>query len=293
VHDVSDRDFVGAKRIAERTLPAVVRRRLLFARNRTLRSLGRIRALRSRNRSMPHFLIIGGQRCGTTQLYNQLTRADGVRPALVKEVHFFDDNFDLGEEWYRSFFPVLSESEITGEATPMYFTDGAVPERVAAMLPEVRLIALLRDPVVRMLSQYHHERRLGLETRTFEDVVASELGDRLSTGGTAHRPGGDYMHRSSYAQHIMLWQRWFPRDHVLVIRSEDYYTRPHAVLGDVCRFIGVPAASDVADRPPKQFPYPLMDPTIEQQLRRHFDEPNRQLANLLGWSETWPTAAVR
>src|SRR5262245_18320944 len=111
-------------------------------------------AHRKRTMGNPHFIIIGAQRCGTTSLYNYLIRQLGVIPAAMKEVHFFDLNYQKGNEWYFSQFPELGRDQITGEASPYYIFHPRVPQRIKNLLPSIKLIVLLRNPTNRAFSHY-------------------------------------------------------------------------------------------------------------------------------------------
>src|SRR5579885_1417562 len=115
-------------------------------------------------RLLPDFLIIGGQRCGTSSLYYYLTEHPGIISASTKETHFFDESFSKGIGWYRAQFPssfqkmyvtnVLKRDFLTGEGTPYYILYPHAPRRTFEIVPHVKLIALLRNPVERAHSQY-------------------------------------------------------------------------------------------------------------------------------------------
>ncbi len=99
----------------------------------------------------PDFLIIGTQRGGTTSLFSLLSAHPGIFMPEEKEVHYFDLNYEKGIDWYTAKFPAHPRETkvISGEASPYYLYHPHVPARVAKDLPEVKLIALLRDPVNR------------------------------------------------------------------------------------------------------------------------------------------------
>jgi len=131
---------------------------------------------------LPDFIIIGVQRGGTTSLYKYMTKHPKIIPALKKEIHFFDNKFGKGLSWYESqfmqnpFFCLLkrkrkSEDTITGEASPYYIYHPHVPKRISKILPNVKLIAILRNPIERAFSHYNHEVRLGAEKLSFEDAL--------------------------------------------------------------------------------------------------------------------------
>ena len=120
---------------------------------------------------LPNFLIIGAQRCGTTTLYNQLVSHPDISPATTKELHYFDINFSKGIQWYKEQF---NDERIIGEASPYYIFHPLCPKRIFDIIPEVKIIVLLRNPVERAYSHYWHEIRLGKENLSFEDAISEE-----------------------------------------------------------------------------------------------------------------------
>jgi hypothetical protein len=187
------------------------------------------RRLTSSLRPMPSFLVIGAQRAGTSFLYSLLTQHPNVSAALVKEVHFFDLNFQRGTAWYRSHFPALgpTRGRITGEATPYYLFHPLAPQRVAAVLPRVRLVAVLRNPVDRAYSHFQKEHRKGTEILPFERALKAEServpGEREKLlADPAYRSVAhqrfSYLARGIYVDQIEAWSRCFSPDQLLVLR---------------------------------------------------------------------------
>ena len=112
---------------------------------------------------LPDFLGIGVQKGGTTYLHALLQQHPQVFLATPKEQHFFSLHWDRGVSVYASRFAAAEPRQRCGEVTPYYLFHPLAPQRIQALLPAVRLIVLLRDPVERLLSQYFHSRRLGLD----------------------------------------------------------------------------------------------------------------------------------
>ena len=103
-------------------------------------------------------------------MFYYLSQHPQIKPSIVKEIHFFDgglnprvDNFKKGLNWYKSHFPYNSGKFITGEASPTYIYNPLVPQRIYNYFPDVKIIALLRNPVERAISHYFHEVRKGRE----------------------------------------------------------------------------------------------------------------------------------
>src|SRR5580692_9445955 len=124
---------------------------------------------------LPGFLIVGAQRCGTTSMYRALSEHPEVRKAVLhKGVHYFDMNYGRGLGWYRAHFPLARGGGVTFESSPYYLFHPLAAERIAADLPGVKLIVLVRDPVERAYSAYTHERARGFETESFEQAIERE-----------------------------------------------------------------------------------------------------------------------
>ncbi len=110
--------------------------------------------------SKPAFLGIGAQKSATTWLYDILSDHPDVCLSEQKELDFFSHYFDFGYQWYERQFPVHGAECIAGEVSPSYFHSPAVPERVHAYAPDIKLILLLREPVQRAISNHKHEVRI-------------------------------------------------------------------------------------------------------------------------------------
>lgn len=209
-------------------------------------------------RALPSYLILGVQKGGTTSLLAYLNAHPHVLPGLVKEPHFFDFRFGYGLSMYRACFPLKSEFDNLkrgprctthcGEASPYYIYDPRVPERVKAVLPEVKLILLLRDPIERAFSHYRHNKAMGYEGRSLKGAIEEELtlGPRRclevrlrnTTGSQTHRHFC-YLTRGLYLEQIMDWRRLFPREQMLVLRSEDFFRDTAVAFGKVTDFLGL------------------------------------------------------
>jgi sulfotransferase family protein len=258
--------------------------------------------------ALPDFAVIGATKCGTTFFYHLLTRHPLVEPAGFKELHFFDILFDEGIEWYRRCFPTPRLEDcrrtITGEATPGYLFHPHAPERMAEVIPRARLIALLRNPVDRTYSAYHHRVRNAQETRTFEEAVARALqadearplGEESETSVHEDRASPDdsrygFLLNSIYVDHLLRWSEFFPKEQMLVLKSEDFFERPKETLKVVVDFLDLPdwepGASEL-DHKLNKGGYELgMGPAIRRRLDEYFESHNRRLYDFLGTDFGW------
>ena len=232
--------------------------------------------------ALPNFVIIGAQKCGTTSLYRFLIQHPYVEPPVTKELHFFDNLFEEGIDWYRRCFPppVWKDGRrtITGEATPAYLFRPYVPERMAKVAPQARLITLLRNPVDRTYSHYHKQVRSGSETRTFEEVIEA---DKSHT---------EYLSRGIYVDQLLRWSRFFSDEQMLVLKSEDFFERPRETLKVVLDFLDLPEwepeSREIRHRHKGRYEQ-KMDPDTRRRLEEYFEPHNQRLYEYLGVDFGW------
>lgn len=242
----------------------------------------------SRWRTLPDFAIIGGQRCGTTSLYRYLMEHPCCIYAFEKEVHFFDNNYGKGMDWYLANFPTKAymgllarcarKPVITGEASPLYMFHPLAPQRMAEDTPQIKIIALLRNPVDRAFSHYQHESRLGHETLDFEQALEAESerlkGERDRMLEDPSYYSFDYAHfsyksRGIYVDQLAYWRQFFPREQLLILSSEDLYAEPARVMMEVQDFLGLPVKTV---RNYKAYNKGSYHEDLEPQLRKHLQE---------------------
>ncbi len=269
-------------------------------------NLRRVARLTAGARPLPEFLIVGTQRGGTTSLHHYLTQHPGVLPArLTKGVHWFDEAFDRPESWYRANFPTtlarrraarrLGYQPVTGESSPYYLFHPHVPARIASVMPEARLVAVLRDPVARAWSHYQHNVARGMEDLTFADALDAEPArlagaeERLAEPNAVdlgHRRGS-YVARGRYLEQLERCWAELGKDQVLVLFTEDLDRDPGPTLERAWTFLGLPAAPPPAARRWNQQPPADLPDGTRERLEAAFAEPDRLLAGRLGVDLPW------
>ncbi|MEV5411476.1 sulfotransferase [Thermopolyspora sp. NPDC052614] len=260
-------------------------------------------------RMSPSFLIVGAQRCGTTSLYRALARHPLVLKAVWRKgVHYFDVAYHKGPEWYRAHFPLKATARLVArrhggvplafESSPYYLFHPLAAGRMARDLPEVKVIALVRDPVERAWSAHAHELARGFETEpSFERAVALEE-ERLAGEAErllaephaishAHRHQA-YLARGRYAEQLERLAGALGRDRVLVLDSGDFFADPRPVYDRVLGFLGLPAMGDPEFRRhnarPRTSPLPER---LRRSLREHFAPWDERLRPWLGGDPSW------
>jgi hypothetical protein len=272
------------------------------------RELSRFRIATGDLRLLPDFLIIGAPKCGTTSLYHYLARHPGVAPAFQKEVRYFNKAFDRGTRWYRAHFPTVPyrlavqaftrQRLIAGESTPLYLFDPHVADRVRALLPAVKLIVLLRDPVERAYSGYQMEVRNGRELFPFGQAIEREaerlareaeqpLRPQTSNGPTPEWKSG-YLARGMYANRLDAWFKLFAREQFLIVSAEDFFSDTPGVFSQAIRFLGLPPWQPDRFARYNAGKYSGMEPAARRRLVDYFAPHNERLYQLLGRDFGWP-----
>ena len=203
------------------------------------------------------FMIVGAQKCGTVALHRFLSRHPEIGMSSRKEVHLFDAPEYSGDwtperidEHYRPFFEHCPGARIRGEATPIYLFFLEIARELKRYNPELKLIVLLRDPVERAISHYYMEKNRDAEHRPLWLALLSEP-FRLYRCRDARAPGsamrvGSYRIRGLYSLQLRNLYRFFDKDRVLIVRSQDLLEGHDAVLRRIFAFLGVSAQVRIA-----------------------------------------------
>jgi hypothetical protein len=251
-------------------------------------------------RGLPSALIIGAQRSGTTSLFNYLAQHPDVMPPLGKEIHYFDLHYARGLRWYRGRFPFshrLRPPAITVDASPYYLPHPLAPERAAQLLPDVKLVAVLRNPVERAFSHYQHEVRDGRESLSFAEAIDREPERLAGEEERLQREPGyyshnhhrfSYTHRGLYVDQLRRWARHFPRSSFLVVQSERLFREPAVVSALVYRFLGLRSHALERYTAFYQGKYERgVPPELRARLSTYFEPHNRELYRWLGEEFDW------
>ena len=190
----------------------------------------------------PNFIVIGAMRAGTTALFEYLRAHPQVYVPDLKELNFFWERWQRGIGWYESQFAAAKDEKAIGELSPeytIYPSRRGVAERIAKLLPDVRLVYLMRDPIARMRSNYIWRLAAGSEHRSMKEAFLKDP---------------TYTWMSSYALQIHEYLRYFDRSRLLLVLSEDLRDRRSETLEEVYGFLGV-------------------DPVTPPNLDREYNEP--------------------
>jgi hypothetical protein len=250
--------------------------------------------------AMPSFLIVGAQRAGTTSLHEYLATHPQIRwPPLVKGMHYFTMEYTRGEAWYRAQFPsqrtLRRSGRVTGEASPYYLFHPYAAERIQATVPDVRIIAILRDPVKRAWSHYHHEVARGNEQLSFRAAVEAEPermdGEDRRLADPAYRSPHHrhhaYLGRGRYAQQLTRYFNRLGRERVLVLESGRFARDTQSCLDEVTEHLGIHRLELRRADHHNARSYPEMEDDLQRWVAQRLEADNERLFALLGARFAW------
>ena len=182
------------------------------------------------------FLIVGAQKSGSTSLRAFLGEQEKDIFILNRELHFWNRKGQYqdgaGLSTYLENFAEAKPNQIKGEKSPSYLVSQEAPERIHKHFPEVKIIAILRNPIDRAYSAYWHGRRVGaIETSTtFGEAVRNY---KVNQG----KPYGDMVTPGFYSQQIARYLNFFPLKQLHVISFESTLTQSGDELHGVLKFL--------------------------------------------------------
>jgi len=190
---------------------------------------------------LPGVIVVGAMKCATTAVHEYLDAHPEIAMSRTKELNFFngpevaphadEDSWWLTGQWHRGLdwysSQLRPDARVCGEASPAYTspTCPEVPARMAAVVPQVRLVYLVRDPVERAVSQYAHHQRDGTEPRAVEEALLD--------------PGSEYVARSRYFERIEPFLGWFDREQLHVVVQERLAGHREREISALYRHVGV------------------------------------------------------
>lgn len=198
---------------------------------------------------LPSFLVVGAAKAGTTSIYRYLQQHPSIYMPRVKESHYFSgirrDEFRHGTIYgrdiprtlseYEQRFSAASPGQVIGEACVSYLYYPRAPMMIKAIIPDAKIVIILRDPSERAFSNYLHHVRDGVEPLTFEDALAKEP-ERAREG---YWWGYQYRGASFYFESVKRYLEIFSHSRVKVFLFEELQQNPRNMMEEMFRFLGV------------------------------------------------------
>lgn len=185
--------------------------------------------LKQKTGTLPNLIIIGTQKGGTCSLHYYLSLHPEIYMCREKELNFFitQRNWERGVEWYKKNF--VGEAKIYGESSPAYTNYprfDEVPKRMHSIVPETKLVYILRDPIKRIISHYMHRYSAGLEDRSISDALKNIESSR-------------YTRRCLYYMQLEQYLNYFPKSNIFIMTSEDLYNKTQTIMQKLFTFLEV------------------------------------------------------
>ena len=251
-------------------------------------------------RHLPTTVIVGAQKAGTTQLYAYMVKHPRCFGAAEKEVDYFSKHPHRSVAWYRSRFPwrrrVWRKQAQVLEASPSYLPTPSALRRMQKVLPNARVVVILRDPVSRAFSHYQHKKTRHMESRSFAEAVDEEIRTNAfpSRWGVALEENAEpmlgYVARGYYALQLEQLYKLYRRNRVLVLDSANLFADTGAVCDRVFSYLGLESfdvePSKVYNR---GFYQEKIDPRVAERLREHYRPYDELLTEIVGQPLGWMT----
>jgi len=256
--------------------------------------------------TLPTFLIIGAAKCGTSSLYDYLMQHPCVGNSLTKQIHFFDRYYDRQISWYKLCFPFVWEKFFiekikhrnfaSGEATAHYMTHPLAAVRSHKVVPDAKIIVMLRNPIDRAYSHYQMEREHKNEDLTFEDAIEKESerikGEIEEMLNNENNSGRNYPHRAyiksgEYLEQIKPWMKLYPKENFMFINSEEFNKNPSLVYNQVLDFLGLDPFELKKYEKIRKRKYEKMNFDVRKKLIEYYRSHNQNLFKFLGINFNW------
>jgi len=281
--------------------------------------------------SLPDFLIIGSMKGGTTSFYSYLNQHPQILPCIIKESHYFSKFYGKGIKWYKSCFThtyaedfkkrILKKKFLTGEATADYYFYPHAAKRVHDVVPNAKIILLLRNPIDRAYSEYNmrlifsifgkgkivsrvahldelklRDDKGSLDGISFEDAIKME--DEVIKGELQKMINDEtyfsdrfnskaFLAKGIYINFIKNWKKFFPENQFLIIQSEKLFKNGIETTNQVLKFLDLPIFSKLNFCIACKGFYKPMNPETRKKLVDYFKPYNKELYDYLGTDFGW------
>ncbi|MDB9721748.1 sulfotransferase domain-containing protein [Nitrosopumilus sp.] len=258
--------------------------------------------LTSSLRVLPEFIVIGAAKSGTTSLYHYLSQHPCIIKSAYDELGYFDDNFNLGLNWYRSLFPTKFTQQkiehehkkfLTYDVTPGYFQNPSCIKRMYETLPNVKLILVLRNPVDRTYSHYQASTKRGIKTKkSFQEILDKDLKkyEEVKNDDSEYKNFilNSYIGPSIYVKLVKEWLKYFSSEQLLILSSEELKKNHKEVFSKIHNFLNIKDEEiDTVTKHNTGGDYTPLNSELRQKVIDFFKPHNEELFNIINQKFDW------
>lgn len=262
-------------------------------------------AITGPTRVLPDFLIIGAKRCGTTSLFSHLPEHPSISKSHHDNMGFFNDNFHLGVNWYKSFFPTISHKIkiqkqygkfLAFDVTTRYMESKTTAENIKKTKPDMKIIIMLRNPVDRAYSQFNVSVKEKAERLDFEKAISEEISRLNYELDESQRKSLEfsisdrhYIKKGLYAKQLKPWFDIFSKENILVLSTEEFKRNGREIYKEIFSFLDIPDFKINGKEMMEKGDYLPMKVNTRKILLDFFREHNEELFELIGKKFEWDT----
>lgn len=241
----------------------------------------------------PDFILAGCARCGSTSLYRYLQKHPMIIKPKKKELNFFNEKFDKGYNYYLNLFNKAKKNQLSFEASINYFSHPNVPKRIFDFKKDIKLIFLFRNPVDRCYSHYYLLRRTQSSLGDFNSYIENNL-KKYTNNITDNIFKYHYpITRGIYYNQLLWWLKYFSKDQMCIIKSEDLFKNPNNTYNKILEFLNIDLL-DLSDfkryNPISKSPHgqpPEMNEKIKAKLTKFYKNHNEKFYSLIDRDMKW------
>ena len=250
-------------------------------------------------RTIPNFIVIGVKRCGTTTLYEQLSEHPCIEKSAHDNLGFFNNNFELGMNWYKSHFVTnFRKKEIerkygkfaTYDVTSSYIQKKKTAQNIFKTLPNVKLILILRNPTDRAYSEYNQNIIDENESRDFRELIKQEINEIENMENDNLEFSSNKINlvkKGIYEKQISPWLEIFPRKQILIISTEEFGEKTTETYDKIFRFLELPKYKIKNKERHRKGTYEAMDDKTRKILDDFYESYNSKLFQKIEETFRW------
>lgn len=201
-------------------------------------------------------------------------------PRNRKETFYLNRKKNPESREYQQFFPLKCKSGLVVDGTTTYLSWPDVPQKAFYLVPEAKIVAVLRDPVERAISHYWHHVKKGREKRLLEDAFSAEILHGFIAGKLPDGLSWRYLNNGFYAVHLKCWLQYYPWASLKVVCAEDLFEQPELIVGEIFAFLHLEPISGSSYPAKNVGKKSVVSREVESRLTRFYENSVKDLSRM-------------